>query len=318
MKEKKDFIGTWEEYKQQMKEKTDFILIKEKTNFIATLEEYKQLFTHFFCDPKPRSDKVTRNFDIVEELVLLNSRDLGSFTLEKNKFQIDASVNFSINAVNLWYITDMEKDGRKIKIYREDFLIGIFYLPKQIQLEFVITWTNQPYSRVVSIYGIWIKSMVGEEKKTKEKKDYELKWLSEEKGIGRRQIRIQTKDYREHMERIVSYAKESECLEIIFDREKIASPVLCLNGLYLFGVSRIKLDKERARIEIFLSQKKGQSQKEYSLWIYLGEEGMEIYKKHDIIYLVCPLGDDKDMENDTDMEFLSTKENLRLGHSIYR
>ena len=48
MNEKKDFIGTWEEYKQQMKEKTDFIVIKEKTNFIATLEEYKQLFTHFF------------------------------------------------------------------------------------------------------------------------------------------------------------------------------------------------------------------------------------------------------------------------------
>ena len=212
----------------------------------------------------------------------------------------------------------MEKDGRKIKIYRDDFLIGIFYLPKQIQLEFAITWRNQPYSRVVNIYGIWITSMLGEEKKTKEKKDYELKWLSEEKGIGRRQIRIQTKDYKEYMERIVSYAKESECLEIIFDREKIASPVLCLNGLYLFGVSRIKLDKERARIEIFLSQKKGQSQKEYSLRIYLGEEGMEIYKKHDIIYLVCPLGDDKDMENDTDMEFLSTKENLRLGHSIYR
>ena len=212
----------------------------------------------------------------------------------------------------------MEKDGRKIKIYREDFLIGIVYLPKQIQLEFVITWTNQPYSRVVSIYGIWITSMVGEEKKTKGKKDYELKWLSEEKGIGRRQIRIQTKDYKEYMERIVSYAKESECLEIIFDREKIASPVLCLNGLYLFGVSRIKLDKERARIEIFLSQKKGQSQKEYSLWIHLGEEGMKIYKKHEIIYLVCPLDNDKDMDNDTDREFLSTKENLRLGHSIYR
>ena len=115
MNEKKDFIGTWEEYKQQMKEKTDFIVIKEKTNFIATLEEYKQLFTHFFCDPKPRSVKITRNFDIVEELVLLNSSDLGSFTLEKNKFQIDGSVNFAINAVNLWYITDMEKDGRKKK-----------------------------------------------------------------------------------------------------------------------------------------------------------------------------------------------------------
>ena len=291
--------------------------MKETIDFITVLEEYKQLFTNFFCDPKPRSDKVIRNFDILEEL--LKTVELGSFTLEKNKFQIDGSVNFAINAVNLWYITDMEKDGRKIKIYSEDFLVGIFYLPKQIQLEFVITRMDSLY-HLVGIDGIWIKSMLGEEKKTKEKKDYELKWLSEEKGIGRRQIRIQTKDYREHMERIVSYAKESECLEIIFDREKIASPVLCLNGLYLFGVSRIKLDKERerARIEIFLSQKKGQSKKEYSLRIYLGEEGMEIYKKHEIIYLVCPLGDDKDMENDTDKEFLSTKENLRLGHSIYR
>ena len=101
--------------------------MNEKKDFVATLEEYKQLFTNFFCDPKSRSVKVTRNFDIVEELVLLNSSDLGSFTLEKNKFQIDASVNFSINAVNLWYITDMEKDGRKIKIYRDDFLVGIFY-----------------------------------------------------------------------------------------------------------------------------------------------------------------------------------------------
>ena len=291
--------------------------MKETIDFITVLEEYKQLFTNFFCDPKPRSDKVIRNFDILEELELLETVELGSFTLEKNKFQIDASVNFAINAVNLWYITDMEKDGRKIKIYSEDFLVGIFYLPKQIQLEFVITRTASLY-HLVSIHGIWITSMLGKEKKKKDKNDYELKWLSEEKGMGRRQIRIQTKDYREHMERIVSYAKESECLEIIFDREKIASPVLCLNGLYLFGVSRIKLDKERARIEIFLSQKKGQSQKEYSLWIYLGEEGMEIYKKHDIIYLVCPLGDDKDMENDTDREFLSTKENLRLGHSIYR
>ena len=292
--------------------------MKETIDFITVLEEYKQLFTNFFCDPKPRSDKVIRNFDILEELELLETVELGSFTLEKNKFQIDASVNFSINAVNLWYITDMEKDGRKIKIYSEDFLVGIFYLPKQIQLEFAITWRNQPYARVVNIYGIWITSMLGEEKKKKDKNDYELKWLSEEKGIGRRQIRIQTKDYREHMKRIISYAKESKSLEIIFDREKIASPVLCLNGVYLFGVSRIKLDKEWSNIEIFLRQKKGQNQKEYSLQIFLGEEGIKIYKKHEIIYLVCPLGDNKDMENDTDMEFLSTKENLRLGHSIYR
>ena len=289
--------------------------MKETIDFITVLEEYKQLFTNFFCDPKPRSDKVIRNFDILEEL--LKTVELGSFTLEKNKFQIDGSVNFAINAVNLWYITDMENDWRKIKIYREDFLVGIFYLPKQIQLEFVITRTASLY-HLVSIHGIWITSMLGKEKKKKDKNDYELKWLSEEKGMGRRQIRIQTKDYREHMERIVSYAKESECLEIIFDREKIASPVLCLNGLYLFGVSRIKLDKEWSNIEIFLRQKKGQNQKEYSLQIFLGEEGMKIYKKHEIIYLVCPLDNDKDMDNDTDREFLSTKENLRLGHSIYR
>ena len=243
-------------------------MMKETIDFITVLEEYKQLFTNFFCDPKPRSAKVIRNFDILEELELLETVELGSFTLEKNKFQIDGSVNFAINAVNLWYITDMEKDGRKIKIYSEDFLVGIFYLPKQIQLEFVITRTASLY-HLVSIHGIWITSMLGKEKKKKDKNDYELKWLSEEKGMGRRQIRIQTKDYREHMERIVSYAKESECLEIIFDREKIASPVLCLNGLYLFGVSRIKLDKEWERIEIFLRQKKGQSQKEYSLWIHL-------------------------------------------------
>ncbi len=289
--------------------------MKETIDFITVLEEYKQLFTNFFCDPKPRSDKVIRNFDILEEL--LKTVELGSFTLEKNKFQIDGSVNFAINAVNLWYITDMEKDGRKIKIYSEDFLVGIFYLPKQIQLEFVITRTASLY-HLVSIHGIWITSMLGKEKKKKDKNDYELKWLSEEKGIGRRQIRIQTKDYREHMERIVSYAKENECLEIIFDREKIASPVLCMNGLYLFGVSRIKLDKEWSNIEIFLRQKKGQNQKEYSLRIFLGEEGMKIYKKHEIIYLVCPLGDDNDTDMDTNMKFLSTKENLRLGHSIYR
>ena len=40
--------------------------MKEKTDFIAVLEEYKGLFTDFFCDPKPRSVKVERSFDIVE------------------------------------------------------------------------------------------------------------------------------------------------------------------------------------------------------------------------------------------------------------
>ena len=90
-------------------------MMKETIDFITVLEEYKQLFTNFFCDPKPRSDKVIRNFDILEELELLETVELGSFILEKNKFQIDGSVNFAINAVNLWYITDMEKDGRKKK-----------------------------------------------------------------------------------------------------------------------------------------------------------------------------------------------------------
>ena len=61
MKEKKDFIGTWEEYKQRMKEKKDFIVIKEKKDFVATLEEYKQLFTNFFCDPKSRSAQTGDN-----------------------------------------------------------------------------------------------------------------------------------------------------------------------------------------------------------------------------------------------------------------
>ena len=299
MNEKKDFIGTWEEYKQRMKEKTDFI---------ATLEEYKQLFTNFFCDPKSRSVKVTRNFDIVEELVLLNSSDLGSFTLEKNKFQIEKLVNCAINAVNLCDITDMKKDGRKIKIYHDDFLVGIFYLSKQIQVEFLITWINQLYFRVVSINGVSFKSMVEKEKK-KDKNYYELKLLSEEKKGGRKQIRIQTKDYREHMERIVSYAKESECLEIVFEEEGVGSVPLCINGVYLFGVNRIELDEEN--IELFLRLEKEQSQKEYKIDIRFGEKCIQIYKKHEMIYIVYVPYKVIGMP-------LSNKENLRLGHSIYR
>jgi hypothetical protein len=299
MKEKTDFIGTWEEYKQRMKEKTDFI---------ATLEEYKQLFTNFFCDPKPRSVKVTRNFDIVEELVLLNSRDLRRFTLEKNKFQIDASVNFTINSISLCDIAYMEKDGRKIKIYHDDFLVGIFYLSKQIQVEFLITWINQLYFRVVSINGVSFKSMVEKEKK-KDKNYYELKLLSEEKKGGRKQIRIQTKDYREHMERIVSYAKESECLEIVFEEEGVGSVPLCINGVYLFGVSRIELDEET--IELFLKLEKEQSQKEYKIDIRFGEKCIQIYKKHEMIYIVYVPYKVIGMP-------LSNKENLRLGHSFYQ
>ena len=88
-------------------------------------------------------------------------------------------------------ISDMKKDGKKIKIYSEDFLVGIFYLPKQIQVEFFITWTNEPYFRLVSIHGIWINSMI-----EKEKKDYELKVLPKREGSLRVRIRIQTKDYK--------------------------------------------------------------------------------------------------------------------------
>ena len=303
MKEKTDFIGTWEEYKQRMKEKTDFI---------ATLEEYKQLFTNFFCDPKPRSVKVTRNFDIVEELVLLNSRDLRRFTLEKNKFQIDASVNFTINSISLCDIAYMEKDGRKIKIYHDDFLVGIFYLSKQIQVEFLITWINQLYFRVVSINGVSFKSMVEKEKK-KDKNYYELKLLSEEKKGGRKQIRIQTKDYREHMERIVSYAKESECLEIVFEEEGVGSVPLCINGVYLFGVSRIELDEEY--IEIFL--KREEEQKEYSIHTYFGKKHIKIYKKHEMIYILyCP--DEIEASKHIGIPIpVSNKENLYVGHSFY-
>ena len=139
--------------------------MKEKKKFIAVLEEYKQLFTDFFCDPKLRSVKVTRSFAIGEK-----EKILPTFTLEKNEFQNKGGVNFAINFINLWYISDMKKDGKKIKIYSHDFLVGIFYLPKQIQLEFLITWINQPYLNMVDIHAIWFYSKV---EKEKEKKDYE-------------------------------------------------------------------------------------------------------------------------------------------------
>ena len=137
--------------------------MKEKKKFIAVLEEYKQLFTDFFCDPKPRCVKVTRSFAIGEK-----EKILPTFTLEKNEFQNKGGVNFAINRMSLWDISKMKKDEKKIKIYSEDFLVGIFYLPKQIQVEFFIAWTNNPSFRFVSIHGIWLNSRVG-----KEKKDYE-------------------------------------------------------------------------------------------------------------------------------------------------
>ena len=279
--------------------------MKEKKKFIAVLEEYKQLFTDFFCDPNPRCVKVTRSFAIGEK-----NEILPTFTLEKNEFQNKGGVNFAINSINLRDISDMKKDGKKIKFYSHDFLVGIFYLPKQIQITFPIYFVNLPYLNVVYINAIWFDSKV-----EKEKKDYELKVLPKREGSLRVRIKIRTRDYKKNIERILFYGKIYSYLEIIFE-DGVGSVPLCINGLYLFGVSRIELDEEN--IELFLRRKKEQSQKEYRISIWYEEKRIEIYKKYEIIYLVCPLGDDNDTDMDTDMKFLSTKENLRLGHSIYR
>ena len=279
--------------------------MKEKKKFIAVLEEYKQLFTDFFCDPNPRCVKVTRSFAIGEK-----NEILPTFTLEKNEFQNKGGVNFAINSINLRDISDMKKDGKKIKFYSHDFLVGIFYLPKQIQITFPIYFVNLPYLNVVYINAIWFDSKV-----EKEKKDYELKVLPKREGSLRVRIKIRTRDYKKNIERILFYGKIYSYLEIIFE-DGVGSVPLCINGVYLFGVSRIELDEEH--IELFLRRKKEQSQKEYRISIWYEEKRIEIYKKYEIIYLVCPLGDDNDTDMDTDMKFLSTKENLRLGHSIYR
>ena len=111
------------------------------------------------------------------------------------------------------------------------------------------------------------------------------------------------------MERIVSYAKESECLEIVFEEEGVGSVPLCINGVYLFGVSRIELDEET--IELFLKLEKEQSQKEYKIDIRFGEKCIQIYKKHEMIYIVYVPYKVIGMP-------LSNKENLRLGHSFYQ
>ena len=188
-------------------------------------------------------------------------------------------------------------------------MIGIFYLPKQIQIEFFITWTNQPSFRVVRINGIWIDSRV-----EKEKKDYELKVLPKREGSLRVRIRIRTKDYKKNIERILFYGKLYSYLEIVFDVEGLGSVPLCINGLYLFEVSRIELDEET--IELFLKRKNEKSQKEYSMSILYGEKRIKIYKKHEMIYLLCPpyKVDDPNIP----MLPISNKENLYVGYSIYQ
>ena len=285
--------------------------MKEKKKFIAVLEEYKQLFTDFFCDPKLRSVKVTRSFAIGEK-----EKILPTFTLEKNEFQNKGGVNFAINFINLWYISDMKKDGKKIKFYSHDFLVGIFYLPKQIQITFPIYFVNLPYLNVVYINAIWFDSKV-----EKEKKDYELKVLPKREGSLRVRIKIRIRDYKKNIERILFYGKIYSYLEIIFE-EGLGSVPLCINGVYLLGVSRIELDEET--IELFLKQKKKQSQKEYSIRTHYGEKRIEIYKKYGIIYLLCPLYQ-REIENPNQRENsnvgiipISNKENLYVGHSVYQ
>ena len=281
--------------------------MKEKKKFIAVLEEYKQLFTDFFCDPKPDSVTVTTG----EEKDVLPK-----FTLEKKEFQNKGGVNFAINSINLMNISDMKKDGKKIKFYSHDFLVGIFYLPKQIQIEFFITWTNNLYDCFVSIHGIWIESRL-----EKEKKDYELKVLPKREGSLRVRIKIRTRDYKKNIERILFYGKIYSYLEIIFE-EGLGSVPLCINGVYLLGVSRIELDEET--IELFLKRKKEQIQKEYRIRTCYGEKRIEIYKKHGIIYLLCPPYQ-REIENPNQIENsnvgiipISNKENLYVGHSVYQ
>ena len=117
-----------------------------------------------------------------------------------------------------------------------------------------------------SIHAIWFYSKV---EKEKEKKDYELKVLPKREGSLRVRIKIRTKDYKKNIERILFYGKIYSYLEIIFE-EGLGSVPLCINGVYLFGVSRIELDEEK--MELFLRRKEEQSQKEYSIRIYYEEK----------------------------------------------
>ena len=103
----------------------------------------------------------------------------------------------------------------------------------------------------------------------KEKKDYELKVLPKREGSLRVRIKIRTRDYKKNIERILFYGKIYSYLEIVFE-EEVESVPLCINGVYLFGVSRIELDEEK--MELFLRRKEEQSQKEYSIRIYYEEK----------------------------------------------
>ena len=137
--------------------------------------------------------------------------------------------------------------------------------------------------------------------------------LPKREGSLRVRIRIRTKDYKKNIERILFYGKIYSYLEIIFE-EEVGNVSLCINGLYLFGVSRIKMDERD--IVICLIQKKEQSQKEYGIGIRYGEKRIGIYKKHEMIYIVCA----PYQKDDSDLRMLpiSNKENLYVGHSIYQ
>ena len=151
------------------------------------------------------------------------------------------------------------------------------------------------------------------EKEKKEKIDYELKLLPKREGSLRVRIRIRTRDYKKNIERILFYGKIYSYLEIIFE-EEVGNVSLCINGLYLFGISRIKLDE--GDIELFLRRKKEQGQKEYFIRICYAEKRIGIYQKHEMIYIVCA----PYQKDDSDLRMLpiSNKENLYVGHSIYQ
>ena len=77
-------------------------------------------------------------------------------------------------------------------------------------------------------------------------------------------------------------------------------------------------------MKLFLRRKDEQSQKEYSIRIYYEEKRIEIYKKHGIIYLLCPPYQ-REIENPNQRENsnvgiipISNKENLYVGHSVYQ